>query len=320
MLRDPREPFQSIRLYKVIITNTSDPKSTRTLKAHTGNFISTASSFLLRSQVFNISPREARSMDPQQWVLPTTYDALENAGYVPDATPSFRKEGIGCWVGLRPLSTPHILLRSSQYGLDRGHFLSPTGQCKAFNTSADGYSSSEGCGMFALKRLSDAIAENNIVGIIRGVEMNQSGLAHSITNPPTQTALFNQLLENAFNAHKCGRGTWYWHSDWRSSGVEDHHFWVIHLTNSLEGFPTRSGRPVDESLIIVAILFLMELDSFRVVLLPPPLLLCSRLVSVVRGHMCDTLLSFLNESTHDFSEFRAAQSLRSSAEPMLSAN
>jgi acyl transferase domain-containing protein len=85
-------------------------------------------------------------------------------------------------------------------GLDRGHFLSPTGQCKAFDASADGYSRSEGCGMFVLKRLSDAIAENdNILGIIRGVEVNQSGLAHSITNPhaPTQMALFNRLLENA---------------------------------------------------------------------------------------------------------------------------
>jgi acyl transferase domain-containing protein len=79
-------------------TNAFDPKSTRTLKAHTGNFISTASSFDHR--FFNISPREARSMDPQQRVLlHTTYEALENAGYVPDATPSFRKEGIGCWVG-----------------------------------------------------------------------------------------------------------------------------------------------------------------------------------------------------------------------------
>lgn len=85
-------------------------------------------------------------------------------------------------------------------GLDRGHFLSPTGQCKAFDASADGYSRSEGCGMFVLKRLSDALAENDhILGVIRGVEVNQSGKSHSITHPhaPTQAALFERTLRNA---------------------------------------------------------------------------------------------------------------------------
>lgn len=85
-------------------------------------------------------------------------------------------------------------------GLDRGHFLSPTGQCKTFDASADGYSRSEGCGIFILKRLSDAVTENdNIMGVIRGIEVNQSGFAHSITHPhvPTQTALFRSLLENS---------------------------------------------------------------------------------------------------------------------------
>ena len=85
-------------------------------------------------------------------------------------------------------------------GLDRGHFLSPTGQCKSFDASADGYSRSEGCGMFVLKRLSDAVVENdNILGVIRGIEVNQSGLAHSITHPhaPAQTALFKKVLECA---------------------------------------------------------------------------------------------------------------------------
>ncbi len=85
-------------------------------------------------------------------------------------------------------------------GLDRGHFLSPTGQCKAFDASADGYSRSEGCGIFVLKRLSDAVAENDqILGVIRGVEVNQSGNAYSITRPhaPTQENLFTQTLERS---------------------------------------------------------------------------------------------------------------------------
>ncbi|GLB38792.1 putative polyketide synthase [Lyophyllum shimeji] len=97
--------------------------------------------------------------------------------------------------GVNTVSSPDMFL-----GLDRGHFLSPTGQCKAFDASADGYSRSEGCGVFVLKRLSDALAENDrILGVIRGIEVNQSGLAHSITHPhaPTQAALFRRVLENS---------------------------------------------------------------------------------------------------------------------------
>lgn len=85
-------------------------------------------------------------------------------------------------------------------GLDRAHFLSPTGQCKAFDASADGYCRSEGCGVFILKRLSDAIDENdNILGVIKGIEINQSGNADSITHPhaPTQTQLFEKLFSKA---------------------------------------------------------------------------------------------------------------------------
>ncbi len=85
-------------------------------------------------------------------------------------------------------------------GLDRAHFLSPTGQCKVFDASADGYCRGEGCGLFVLKRLSDAQAENDrILGVIRGVEVNQSGTARSITQPhiPTQVKLFQQLFEKS---------------------------------------------------------------------------------------------------------------------------
>lgn len=66
--------------------------------------------------------------------------------------------------------------------LARSHFLSPTGQCKSFDAAADGYCRAEGCGVFVLKRLSDAIAENDrIHGVIKGIEVNRSGLAHLIT-------------------------------------------------------------------------------------------------------------------------------------------
>ena len=82
-------------------------------------------------------------------------------------------------------------------GLDRGHFLSPTGGCRPFDVSADGYCRAEGCGIFVLKRYRDAVRENDqIYGLIKGVEVNQSGNAHSITHPhsETQTQLFRRLF------------------------------------------------------------------------------------------------------------------------------
>ena len=50
---------------------------------------------------FNISPREAKSMDPQQRIiLSTTQAALEDAGYASDAITSFRRASIGCYIGI----------------------------------------------------------------------------------------------------------------------------------------------------------------------------------------------------------------------------
>ena len=54
--------------------------------------------------------------------------------------------------------------------------------------------------MFVLKRLSDAIDEkDNVLGVIKGVEVNQSGNATSITHPhsDTQQQLYNSLIKKA---------------------------------------------------------------------------------------------------------------------------
>ena len=50
---------------------------------------------------FNITPREAKSMDPQQRILlHTAQSALDDAGYVPDATPTFQRASMGCYIGV----------------------------------------------------------------------------------------------------------------------------------------------------------------------------------------------------------------------------
>lgn len=69
------------------------------MKAHTGNFIDGVDEF--DNKFFKISPREARSMDPQQRILlQVAYEALENAGYVPDSTPTWQSETVGCYIGV----------------------------------------------------------------------------------------------------------------------------------------------------------------------------------------------------------------------------
>lgn len=238
-----------------------------------GNFMDDP--FLFDNEAFDISPREASSMDPQQRVMLTTvHRALENAGYVPDSTPSFARETFGCFIGNATLdytdnlrndidvyyspgtlrafisgrisyafkwSGPSITLDTAcssslvaiyqaaralengecraavaggvnvitspdmYLGLDRAHFLSPTGQCKAFDKAADGYCRSEGCAAVVLKRLSDAVNENdNILGVIKGIAVNQSGLATSITHPhaPTQEKLFKKVLSKSGMRHE----------------------------------------------------------------------------------------------------------------------
>lgn len=64
-----------------------------------GNFIENPGAF--DNNFFNISPREAKSLDPQQRVLlQTAYSAIENAGYVADSTDTFSRETFGCYVGV----------------------------------------------------------------------------------------------------------------------------------------------------------------------------------------------------------------------------
>lgn len=63
-----------------------------------GNFLSNPAAFDYK--FFNISPRAAEAMDPQQRILlHVAHEALENAGYVPDSTQSWKRESFGCFIG-----------------------------------------------------------------------------------------------------------------------------------------------------------------------------------------------------------------------------
>lgn len=73
------------------------------------------------------------------------------------------------------------------------------GQRNSLGVAAEGYSCLS-VAMFVLKRLPDAVAENdNILGIIRAIEVDQSDLPHSSTHPrvSTQGNLFRHVFEAA---------------------------------------------------------------------------------------------------------------------------
>ncbi|MCJ1434765.1 hypothetical protein MMC27_004135 [Xylographa pallens] len=54
--------------------------------------------------------------------------------------------------------------------------LSPTSECHTFDASADGYGRAEGAGALYLKRLSDAIKDNDVIrGVIRSSAVNTNG-------------------------------------------------------------------------------------------------------------------------------------------------
>lgn len=220
------------------------------------------------ARFFNVSPREAPQIDPaQRLALMTAYEAIEQAGLVPDATPSTRRDRVGVFYGVTSndwmetnsaqnidtyfipggnrafipgrinycfkfsgpsyavdtacsssLAGIHLACNSLwredvdtaiaggtnvltnpdfTAGLDRGHFLSRTGNCKTFDDGADGYCRGEGIGTVIIKRLGDALADNDpILGVILGAYTNHSAESESITRPHSgaQRAIFNKIL------------------------------------------------------------------------------------------------------------------------------
>ncbi|MGD9732148.1 MAG: type I polyketide synthase [Desulfamplus sp.] len=93
-----------------------------------------------------------------------------------------------------------ILSPESHICFSKLRAISPDGCCKSFSADANGYVRGEGCGFVLLKRLSDAVADNDrISAVIRGSAMNQDGKSNGLTAPsgPAQEKVILSALKDA---------------------------------------------------------------------------------------------------------------------------
>ena len=80
--------------------------------------------------------------------------------------------------------------------MSKGKYLSPSGRCKTFDASADGYGRGEGAGVVILKRLEQALVDcDPIYALVRGTGVNQDGHTAGIMLPSgvSQETLLRQV-------------------------------------------------------------------------------------------------------------------------------
>ena len=97
--------------------------------------------------------------------------------------------------GVNLMLSPELSMTFSRAGM-----LSPTGRCKSFDATADGYVRGEGCAVVVLKMLPRALADGDpVLAVIRGSAINQDGASNGLTAPNglAQEAVIRTALDDA---------------------------------------------------------------------------------------------------------------------------
>ena len=84
--------------------------------------------------------------------------------------------------GANLIINPDMFVHMSELG-----FLSPTGRCRSFDASADGYARGEGVLAILLKPVTQALADGDQVrAVIKGSLINQDGKTNGLTMPSSE--------------------------------------------------------------------------------------------------------------------------------------